>query len=46
MIKYCKDLLATLNKIEEHLAKIAGCVRVDHHGHGDKQSISTKHWND
>jgi len=46
MIKYFKDLLQTLKKIEQHLDKISKCVKTDHHGHGDKSSLSTKHWND
>lgn len=46
MIAYFKDLLATLKRIEAHLATLAACVRVGHHTHGDRTSLSTKHWND
>lgn len=46
MFNYFKELLETLKLIEQHLKKIAGCVREDHHNHGDSRSISTKHWND
>jgi len=46
MIKYFKELLTTLVKIEKHLEKISKCVAEKHHGHGDRFSISTKHWND
>lgn len=45
IIKYFRELLATLKRIETHLAKIAGCVYEGHHRHGDRCSISTKHWN-
>lgn len=46
MIKYFKDLLKTLKSIDNHLSKIAACVKCDHHGHGDMVSMSIKHWND
>ena len=45
MIKYFKDLLKTLKAIERHLSEIASCVKTNHRSHGDKKSISTKHWN-
>ena len=46
MIKYFKELLKTLKQIESHLRKISDCV-VDRGGkHGDRFTISTKHWND
>lgn len=53
MIKYFKDLLKTLKSIDSNLANIARnterlakCVKEDHHSHGDRASVSTKHWND
>lgn len=46
MIKYFKELLQTLKQIEKHLETLASCVRTEHHSHGDRSSISTKHWND
>jgi hypothetical protein len=46
MKKYFKELLETLKKIEKHLGKLSSCVREQHHNHGDRVSISTKHWND
>lgn len=46
MLKYFKELLATLKAIEQHLSHLAHCVKVDHHRHGDRYSMSTKHWND
>lgn len=46
MIKYFRDLLAILRSIDARLAKLEACVRVNHHDHGDRASISTKHWND
>jgi hypothetical protein len=52
MIKYFRDLLATLKSIDENLKKIerntkmvSDCVRKNHHSHGDQASLSTKHWN-
>lgn len=47
VIRYFKELLATLKRIEAHLDKLAGCVHFRRHGgHGDSASLSTKHWND
>jgi len=46
MFNYFKELLATLKKIERHLSILSGCVKVNHHQHGDRQSISIKHRND
>jgi len=46
MFKYFKDLLSTLKKIEQHLSRIASCVKENHHDFGDRNSISSKHWND
>lgn len=46
MLKYFRELLATLKRIEQHLELLASCVRKDHHGYGDRASISAKHWND
>jgi hypothetical protein len=46
MINYFKQLLATLKSIDASLKELSVCVRHDHHGHGDRHSISTKHWND
>jgi hypothetical protein len=46
IIKYFKELLCTLNRIESHLSKIASCVNENNRGYGDKNTFSTKHWND
>jgi len=46
MMKYFKDLLATLKSIESSLKVIASCVTENPQGHGDRVSLSTKHWND
>lgn len=46
IINYFRELLATLQRIERHLARIASTVRSEHHKHGDRHSLSTKHWND
>jgi hypothetical protein len=46
MIKYFKELLITLKNIEKHLETIAACVKTNSGGHGDKKSLSVKHWND
>lgn len=45
MIKYFKELLKTLKSIDSNLTKISNCVQENHHTHGDKASISVKHWN-
>jgi hypothetical protein len=44
--KYFLDLLATVKRIEKHLELLSGCVRKNHHSYGDRQSISTKGFND
>jgi len=46
MFEYFRNLLFVLKQIEAHLSKISSCVYAKHHGHGDRCSISTKHWND
>lgn len=53
MIRYFRELLYTLKaalfvlkEIEKHLKLISSCVKTNHHDHGDKASMSTKHWND
>lgn len=46
MIRYFKELLDTLKKIERHLDKIAACVKTNAQQHGDRNSLSIKHWND
>lgn len=46
MIRYFKELLETLKKIERHLELLSSCVRKGHHRYGDYTSLSTKHWND
>ena len=53
MIKYFKELLYTLKLIDTKLASIergiiqlSSCVERNHHSHGDRNSLSTKHWND
>ena len=45
MIKYFKELLATLKSIDESLKELRGCVR---HGvrHSKEKHIVTGHWND
>ena len=52
MIKYFKDLLSTLKSIDAQLKEsnkdlslLSDCVKKNHHAHGDKSSISVKHWN-
>ena len=46
MIKYFKELLETLKRIEAHLDLLSACVKKSHRDYGDDMSISTKHWND
>jgi len=46
MFNYFKEILATLTRIAEHLAKLAACVRESDRGYGDRRSIYIKHWND
>jgi hypothetical protein len=46
IINYFKELLVTLKKIESHLEKLSNCVSSSSRNHGDRFSISTKHWND
>ncbi len=41
-----QQIIALLSSIDTSLAQIAGCVRHNHHSHGDATSLSTKHWND
>lgn len=43
--KYAKEHAERQKRIEKHLEKLANCVREGHHAHGDRSSISTKHWN-
>jgi hypothetical protein len=38
-----KKEIETMNK---NIEQLAACVKKDHHGHGDRTSISVKHWND
>ena len=45
ILYYFRELLETLKKIEKHLALLAETVKVNHHRHGDRVSLSTKHWN-
>ena len=46
MIKYFRELLYVLKQIESHLKIISSCVKTSQRQHGDRTSISTKHWND
>jgi len=46
MRAYFRDLLETLKRIEKHLELLASCVRSNDNRHGDRRSISSKHWND
>lgn len=46
MIKYFKELLSVLKSIDKNLKLVIKCVKKDAHSHGDRYSISTKHWND
>lgn len=39
-------MLELLHNIDYSLQRLANCVKKDHHSHGDKWSISSKHWND
>ena len=43
---HLNELRKTEQNSNEYLSKISNCVKVNRHGHGDKYSISTKHWND
>lgn len=40
MIQYFKEVLATLQQIEKHLAKIAGCVDKTRHGYSPALRIN------
>lgn len=44
MIAYFRDLLATLKRIEEHLALLASCVKKQNRCEGN--SIRQRHYND
>jgi hypothetical protein len=47
-MKYFKELLATLKKIEQHLSVIASCVQKDFvsgHTNAKKPALNTKYWN-
>lgn len=53
MIKYFKELLATLKSIDKRLAvieensnRLNQCVKDNSRGYGNRSSISTSHWND
>jgi hypothetical protein len=53
MIKYFQDLLHTLQRIEQHLAKIeehnermASCVKNSMRTYGERKYFVTGHWND
>lgn len=41
-----KELKETSESTNKHALRLSECVRKDHHSHGDRSSISTKHWND
>lgn len=41
-----EELIKELRKINNHLEKLSKCVKQNPHPHGDRSSISTKHWND
>lgn len=41
-----KELKETGVSTNKHVLKLSGCVKEGHHRHGDRASISTKHWND
>lgn len=43
MIKYFKDLLATLKRIEGHLERLALCVERNHDKRHGQASLSVKH---
>lgn len=40
------ETLELLRRIDRNLQRLANCVRESHHTHGDRWSISSKHWND
>ena len=44
--KWASDVLNELTLIRKELEKLSSCVKSHHHGHGDTNSLSTKHWND
>jgi hypothetical protein len=46
IVLYFREILQTLKSIDASLKSLAACVKRDHHGHGDRVSLSTKHWND
>lgn len=46
IIGYFLDLLLTLKKIEEHLAKVSSCVAQNRRDYGHKKYFITGHWND
>ena len=49
-LKSIDNNLSELKKIEKStntcMIKLSGCVKQNHHRHGDSSSISTKGWND
>jgi len=46
MIKYFKELLETLKKIEKHLAVLSSCVSSSPTHRSHLTAIRTMHWND
>ena len=52
MIKYFRELLATLKSIdqrleaiEKYMARLDKCVLTNHNTYGDRHSVSTKNFN-
>ena len=43
---HLNELRKTATSTEEHTAKIARCVKANKHRHGDREYLSTGHWND
>jgi uncharacterized protein YdcH (DUF465 family) len=43
---HLNELRKTENSTNEYIYKLSKCVKEEHNYHGDRFSISTKHWND
>lgn len=43
---HLNHLRMTEHSSNEYLLRLSSCVKEGHHRHGDKASLSTKHWND
>jgi NurA-like 5'-3' nuclease len=45
-IRKNEEILKELREINRNISKIADCVQDNRRPHGDRKSISIKHWND